>query len=113
MIHLDWLTFLGTWSTERCGFVLNSGEIVELPNTHSDPEYSFSISQEDAQPYLGNIKAIWHTHCTKDYNLSMEDYENFLEHPDFHHLIISHAGVAEYGVSNHRVVNLQRRVFNA
>lgn len=112
MISFNWLGYLKAWDLERCGFILKNGAVVELPNSHVDPKNSFSISDSDAQEYRGKIAAIWHTHCSENYNLSMTDYEGFLEHPNLTHFIISYAGVASYKVDGPYVINSQRRVFD-
>lgn len=112
MISFDWLGYLESWDCERCGFILKNGAVVELPNSHIDPKGSFCISDEDAEEYQGQIAAIWHTHCSDSYNLSMTDYEGFLEHPNLTHFIISYVGVASYIVEGHYVLNSQRRIFD-
>lgn len=112
MISFDWKGYLKKWDLERCGFILNNGAVVELPNSHVDPMNAFSISRLDAEEYKGKIAAIWHTHCSDNYNLSMTDYDGFLEHPDFTHFIISYAGVASYKVDGQHIINIQRRVFD-
>ena len=111
MINIDWLAYLGSWEAERCGLVLKKGETVELPNVHEDPTHNFEIDSADAEPFLSDLAGLWHTHCSDDYNLSVMDYEAFLEHPTLTHLVISRVGVASYYVVDGVVVNGERRLF--
>ena len=75
---------------ERCGFVLTSGELVELNNIAEEPEKSYEIDPVAALPYVkaGAIAATWHTHPNADPNLSGDDHEGFLLWPDLEHCII-------------------------
>jgi proteasome lid subunit RPN8/RPN11 len=51
---------------EACGFIMNDGEIVELPNVAADPRCCFEMSAIHLTNKLSgreqNIIAIWHTH---------------------------------------------------
>lgn len=46
---------------EACGFVLDSGEVVECTNTSALPD-TFVISAEETAEYLDNAVACWHSH---------------------------------------------------
>lgn len=73
---------------ERCGFVLKSGEIVEIANVAKDPTNGFEMDPVAALAHLDEAAATWHTHPDTDPNLSGEDYSGFLSWPDMEHIII-------------------------
>lgn len=76
---------------ERCGVVLVTGEVVELENTHPEPETSFAMPYERvAAP---EVIATWHTHPRTGPNLSMEDYKAFMQFPDLRHYVVAAQGV--------------------
>lgn len=50
-----------TYPTEACGYVLDSGEVVQCTNTSSEPD-TFVISAEETAQYLDNAVACWHSH---------------------------------------------------
>jgi proteasome lid subunit RPN8/RPN11 len=91
---------------ERVGFVLRTGDAVEVPNISKTPEEGFSISTEDIIKYLDPEVSIatWHTHPGQSSNLSVEDMENFLQWPDHLHYIIGVDGISCYKVVDGRVV---------
>jgi len=47
---------------ETCGFVLESGETLQVPNIASDPVNEFEISAEHYARFDDQIKGIWHSH---------------------------------------------------
>jgi proteasome lid subunit RPN8/RPN11 len=47
---------------EACGFILDSGEVVECTNTSSQAD-TFIISAEETAEYLDNAVACWHSHA--------------------------------------------------
>jgi proteasome lid subunit RPN8/RPN11 len=47
---------------EACGFILNSGELIELDNRSTIPD-QFVISSQDYARYDEEIAAVWHTHA--------------------------------------------------
>ena len=47
---------------EACGFVLNTGEVVECANTATQPD-TFVISAEESAEYLDDAMACWHSHA--------------------------------------------------
>lgn len=90
-------------SHERVGFVLQNGEIVEVKNVSSDPEYGFEVSASDLFKYALDAFASWHTHPITSSNLSSEDMPAFLNYPDLRHYIIAKDGVACYVVNKGKV----------
>lgn len=89
---------------ERVGFVLKSGEIVEVENVCDKPEEGFEVSTADLAKYINDICATWHTHPGKDSNLSMNDWYGFLNFPDLDHYIVGTDGVSHYRVQNGKVI---------
>lgn len=93
---------------ERLGFILRSGEVVELPNSHDDPEQGARFLSDDLFEYLysGNfdVVATWHTHPSATCNLSGEDYIAFNNNPQVEHYIVGNDGVAKYFVDEKGVV---------
>lgn len=75
---------------ERCGFVLDDGSVVELPNVAADPANSYEIDPESAVEYLrgGRVRGTWHTHPDTDPNLSGADHDGFAGWPELDHYII-------------------------
>lgn len=74
---------------EHCGFVLQDGTIVEVPNIHPLPHNGFHISLSAVEKYDSVASATWHTHPTTGPNLSVEDYYCFLAYPRLRHYIIA------------------------
>lgn len=113
LLTLNWegLDILRT-EDERCGVVLLSGEIIELPNSSSYPNNSFVISEADVEPYKATMAATWHTHPRGPHNLSIDDYNTFLELPNFSHLIITHRSVSQYQAQGDYVMNIGRRLLD-
>lgn len=101
---IDKLKDLDTSEQERVGFVLASGEVVEVQNVAEDPKVSFSVSTEDLLKYEDEAIAAWHTHPKGGVNLSAEDYEAFMMWPDWDHYIIGSGQVAKYKVEDGVVV---------
>jgi proteasome lid subunit RPN8/RPN11 len=101
-IDLAWRSY---WNDkiERCGFVLTSGEIVEVENIADDPEDNFEISYDDIDKYEDRIAASWHSHPRGTANLSQSDYELFSQVPEWQHIIISKDEVTNYYVEGHSV----------
>lgn len=88
------------WQTgnERCGVILTSGEVVELPNRAERPHLAFRVAAEDLAPYLDQVCATWHTHPSSSGNLSVADYRMFQEQDPWRHYIIAQTSVWEYRV---------------
>ncbi len=87
---------------ERCGLILKDGSIVELVNTHINPEGNFSFSKEEFDRYPTCI-ATWHTHPRGNSNLTVEDYEAFLKYPNYFHYIVGDGTVWGFYVREGRV----------
>jgi proteasome lid subunit RPN8/RPN11 len=85
---------------EQVGFVLTSGEVVEVKNVCKDPTNGFVVSGEDLLRYSDDVVATWHTHPGATSNLSMSDYESFKNWPQWRHFIAGSDGVAEYYVED-------------
>lgn len=83
---------------ERCGFILKTGEIVEVPNICAEPEQGFDMRGEDLIKYPAISSATWHTHPDEDSNLSAGDYVTFLNWPELDHYIIGNDGVTKFQV---------------
>lgn len=83
---------------ERVGFVLKDGTVVEVTNVCSEPEEGFEVSAEDLVTYSSDAVATWHTHPGASRNLSIKDYEMFLDWSDLDHYIIGDDGVRRYTV---------------
>lgn len=94
-------------SIERVGFVARDGSIIEVVNISPDPYKSFIVRGEDIMKYAfdENIIATWHTHPQKDANLTVQDNEMFLNHPQLRHYIIGTDGVRCYRAKNRMVVH--------
>lgn len=90
-------------SVERCGFILKSGEIVEVENISEAPEMEFEVSEEDLEKYYSEISATWHSHINSFSNLSLSDYHTFLGFPEFDHWIVSQYKTVRFYVENNAV----------
>lgn len=97
------LQFL-TPGDERIGFVLKTGEIVEVANICQDPADGFEFSGADLLKYADDAEASWHTHPGLPSNLSVADHQGFLNYPDLIHYIVGEDGVAKYIVQKGRVL---------
>lgn len=52
---------------EVCGFVLEDGSVIDVPNIASDPKTTFEISPSDyVRADLCGIKGVWHSHLELD-----------------------------------------------
>src|SRR6056300_1423110 len=52
---------------EVCGFVLDNGLVVEVPNRAKDPALEFEISPTDYAHWdEAGIKGVWHSHLELD-----------------------------------------------
>ena len=83
---------------ERCGFILKSGEIVEVTNIANNPEKEFQVSDEDFEKYYADTVASWHTHTDTFSNLSLSDYYTFLALPEWKHWIVSQHKTVQFYV---------------
>lgn len=89
-----------TGETERVGFVLTDGTVVEVENIHPDPQNSFRVAGADLREYVPKARATWHTHPGEINNLSVSDYHSFLNYPNLRHFIVGTDGVREYYVED-------------
>ena len=89
---------------ERVGFILKSGEIVEVPNVCAKPEEGFDVSGEDIVKYADTSVATWHTHPGGNNNLSVSDFNTFLNWPELDHYIVGTNGVRRYYVEQGEVL---------
>jgi len=94
---------------ERIGFVLSDGHVVELSNSHDDPEFGAKFSSSDLYRYMFsgefNVQATWHTHPSLSKNLTGDDYIAFRNYPELDHYIIGKDGVQKYVVEDGVVKN--------
>lgn len=86
------------------GFILKTGEIVEVENICDDPENGFEIRGEDLLKYIDDVVAAWHTHPGKDSNLTVGDHQSFLNYKDWRHYIVGTDGVTCYVVEDGKVI---------
>lgn len=93
--------------TERVGYVLDDGQIVECQNICDDPENGFDVSDADMRAYCDRAIATWHTHPGATRSLSVGDYETYLVNDELIHFIIAPDGVAAYRVEAGVVLNHQ------
>jgi proteasome lid subunit RPN8/RPN11 len=93
-----------TGETERVGYILKSGEIVEVENVCPEPKEGFEVKGEDILKYEADAVASWHTHPGMTSNLSANDYETFLEWPSLDHFIVGTDGVTKYVVQDDEVL---------
>lgn len=106
-------SLLEYWSpvVERCGLVLESGEIIELPNTAQDQTREFSFPESNFKKYP-NAVATWHTHPSTNPNLSVEDYLSFLKNPEVFHYIVGGGKVWGFYVKDKRVLRYEDSDFS-
>ena len=87
-------------SKELCGYIAADGSIVNLENFSTRPEQEVAINLEEVPD---DALGLWHSHPSNDINLSVEDYINFLQFPEYIHRIYSKDSYAEYYVRNNVV----------
>jgi proteasome lid subunit RPN8/RPN11 len=91
-------------SEERCGLILDNGDIVETPNKHEDPKSGFVIDPVSLLEFEDKMVGTWHTHPAQKANLSQEDYVGFLNWPSLMHFIIGVDGVRLFVVEDGLVI---------
>ena len=89
---------------ERVGFVLPDDVLIEVPNTSNEPKDGFDVSGDDLLLYMDDAVATWHTHPNSKSNLSVGDFETFLNYAGLRHLIIGSDGITEYYVEDGEVL---------
>lgn len=90
-------------TVERCGLILQSGEIKELKNSSPTPHLDFIILADEYAPYAGETVATWHTHPRTSSNLSTQDYLLFQRQPQWLHLIAARDKVRAYFARDNKV----------
>lgn len=85
---------------ERVGFVLVDGSIVEVENICEKPELGFDVKGEDIAQFMPVARGTWHTHPDATKNLSMKDFDTFMDWPDHQHWIVGTDGVRRYWVED-------------
>jgi proteasome lid subunit RPN8/RPN11 len=75
---------------ERCGVVMDDGNVVEIANIAAEPEHSFEMEPVAFLELVktGRVRGTWHTHFDGPPVLSGEDYNTFIAWPDLEHSII-------------------------
>lgn len=89
---------------ELCGYITESGQVVQLENLAENKETSFSI---DVTKLPGDVAILWHSHPSNLDNLSVDDYLNFLQFPDYTHRIYAKDSYADYYVRNNMVFRVE------
>ena len=89
---------------ERCGFILQGGQVVEVRNTHENPNLGFRMAEADMKMYEDRIITTWHTHPQSGPNLSVPDYFLFCQFPQWEHVIISEYSFRIYRAIGSRVL---------
>ena len=89
---------------ERVGFILSDDTLVEVQNICDKPEGGFDVSGEDLVLHMDNAVASWHTHPNTTSNLSVGDFDSFLNYPKLRHFIIGSDGITEYYVEDGEVL---------
>ena len=85
---------------ERCGFILKNNVVLEVENTHPQPEFGFEICAKDIVENEDKLKGTWHTHPNSNAILSHEDYTCFLNWPKLEHYILGQNGIRRYVVKD-------------
>lgn len=92
---------------ERGGFILPRmrNRIVEMDNIHPNPMDGYNPSPRDILKYADDAVASWHTHPRSSANLSVEDFNTFVQWANIEHIIVGNDGVRFYKVKGKAVVN--------
>lgn len=93
---------------EHCGFITFDG-VVEVDNIAVDAMHYFEISKQDADTYLEDCNATWHTHIHAISNLSIEDLVLFQGIRNCHHFIVSSESIWLYYTDTNGVVTVEER----
>lgn len=89
---------------ERCGFILPSGELIEVQNIAINPAEAFCVSASDLEVYEPLAVGTFHTHPSESSNLSADDFHGFLDWPDWFHIIVGNDGISSYHVEGNKVI---------
>jgi len=98
------IEYYSNTGNERVGFVLNTGEVVEVDNVALQPDKAFMVSTIDLMRYEDIAVATWHTHPGESSNLSDMDYRAFYNWPHLKHYIIGKDGISAYVIKNGNLV---------
>jgi proteasome lid subunit RPN8/RPN11 len=90
---------------ERGGLVLDDGTVVELANICDKPEQGYTPNLDELIPHLPRMVATWHTHPDATANLSVEDWETFVQWPEQVHAIVGNDGLRWYRIARNAVIN--------
>ncbi len=101
---VDLSQFYAPSGPERVGFILDSGEIVEVENVSVTSEEGFEVSAENLIRFEAGAVATWHTHPGESSNLSLDDYLGFLNWPDLRHYIVGSDGTKAFVVKGKTVI---------
>lgn len=98
---------------EVCGFILDDGTIIDIPNVAGDPTASFAMDQtvfrDCWRQYGPRYAAIWHTHPTGLAHPSSGDFEAmslpgmYLPHWDY--LIVTQFEVTTWDLKRYQPVD--------
>jgi proteasome lid subunit RPN8/RPN11 len=91
---------------ERCGLILKKNRVIEVVNSHPDPEHGFEISPDSIIRHEDQLQGTWHTHPGGAATLSNEDYACFINWPHLEHYIVGEEGVRRYAVEDGVVYNV-------
>lgn len=92
---------------ERAGFVLSTGEVIEMTNISDEPAEHFRADDVEVLEHIDKeIAALWHTHPAGTSVLSPDDWKTFLDWPSAQHIIVAPDGIAFYGVKGRGVIHL-------
>jgi proteasome lid subunit RPN8/RPN11 len=101
----DQLLPLRSGPKERCGFVMKTGEVLELENVHPEPTLGFRISPAEVVKHCNEAAATWHTHEERAYP-SGADFLTFVNWPNLVHYIVGSDGVRCYKVERTAVLEV-------
>lgn len=73
---------------ERGGLILTDGTVVEIDNLCQDPTEGYLPNTEQLVASIDDAAATWHTRPGATANLSVEDWETFVNWPDHLHAIV-------------------------
>jgi proteasome lid subunit RPN8/RPN11 len=102
---MAWSKYYSKSGIERVGFILTSGEEVEVENIHEDPNNGFDVDPAILVKYEADIVATFHTHPDCSSNLSVDDYQAFFNWPEVLHFIIGNDGIRCFQVKQGKIKN--------
>lgn len=97
---------------EKVGYI-HKGLVIDVFNISNDPENSFMVLGEDILRWglHPETTASWHTHPGRNANLSVADYESFLNYPLLLHYIIGKNEIRVYRVEDGTVIEQKEDLF--